>query len=296
MLFGVIGITIGGFILFIVRKLTSKSSITNQNIKTSPTNKKQNKALLCNVDELTKIINLDNTIDNNRVVTNHKLNKYRKDRVDITIKKQREAEIKEKFQRENKIIRSKGELCELINNELKLECNVILKKSILVEYLNDKIESEQMKIQYKNNQLEKSNTKIEYQKTSNKNKYARLTSSRDRSKIIQTTVIKSETSEDIYESKIESEDETGQKSQVLTIDEMVGNIIKNLHKNEYGDCKSYTFEEHNEIIKSYEKNCKFDFTKIINNYWDENINTKESRLKQLKDSQELYMDDRPLWI
>ena len=173
--------------------MASKYAITNQNIKTSPTNKKQNKVLLFNDDELTKIINLDNKIDNNRVVTNHKLDTYRKDQVDINIKKQRETEIKEELQRENKIITSKGELSELINNELQSECNVILTKSISVEYLNDKIESEQMKI-------------------------------------IKTTVIKSETNEEIYESEIESEDETGQTSQVLTIDEMVGNIIKNLHK------------------------------------------------------------------
>ena len=84
--------------------------------------------------------------------------------------------------------------------------------------------------------------------------------------------MQSETSEDNYES--ESVDDT---FRVKTINDMVGDIIKNLHRNEYGDCKDYTFEEHTEMIRIFEKNCNFkdnlDLTSAIKAAKMEEVNT-----------------------
>ena len=117
--------------------------------------------------------------------------------------------------------------------------STIVEKKTIDDYLNEIV-------QYGN----------EMKNNSKKARNYRAIESKDKSEIIEPTVVKSETSVDIYES--ESEHETDQTVAVKTINDMVGDIVKNLHRNTYGNCKEYTFEEHNEIIRSFEEYCNFD--------------------------------------
>ena len=120
--------------------------------------------------------------------------------------------------------------------------STIIEKKTIDDYLNEIV-------QY-GNEMKNNNSK--------KARNYRAIASKDKSEIIEPIVVKSEISDSIYESESEPEHETDQTVAVKTINDMVGDIVKNLNRNEYGNCKEYTFEEHNEIIRSFEEYCNFD--------------------------------------
>ena len=84
---------------------------------------------------------------------------------------------------------------------------------------------------------------------------SRLLLSKDKSNIIEPIVVKSGTTEEIYESESESEEEE-EPREVWDLDAIIAKQLKTMH-NDYGDSKEYTFEEHNAIIKHFQEVCKF---------------------------------------